>query len=93
MKKIFVATLTLFLAQCHPAHAEQYLAMQFTDNVRIMLSKVKCDKAGYRAAAQRIDGQFMRGCWSNMQDHKNMVHIQWEGGDFSEFPVNGFTPV
>ena len=89
MKKLIIAA-----ALCGfftPAHAETYLAMAYSDSVRIVLSKEKCPKEGYKAAAQRIDKQYLRGCWS--QAENNMVRIKWEGGDFSAFPMSGFQPI
>lgn len=73
-------------------HADQYMAMQFSDSVRIVLSKEKCEKNGFRGAAQRIDKQYLRMCWS-LDQKSQVVHIQWEGGDFSEFPIQAFYPV
>jgi hypothetical protein len=74
------------------AHAETYLMMQYNDSVRILLAKTKCEKAGYRAAAQRVDKQYLRGCWSR-EPHEKLVRIQWEGGDFSVFDADRFQPV
>jgi uncharacterized protein YxeA len=71
-------------------YASEYMVMQYNDNVRIVLSKEKCDTAGFKAVAQRIDRQVMQACWSANGDK---IHIQWEGGDFSEFPVDRFSPV
>lgn len=72
-----------------PARAgEHYLVMTYNENVRIVLSKEKCSDAGYRAVAQRIDKQYLRGCWSPAE--KKQVKIQWEGGDFSLFDMNRF---
>lgn len=70
--------------------AEEYMVMQYNENVRIVLSKEKCPTKGFKAAAQRIDKQVMKACWSA---NGNMINIQWEGGDFSEFPVDRFYPV
>ena len=82
--------LALLLLASSSVYAVEYMVMQYNENVRIVLSKEKCDKAGFKAVAQRIDKQFMKACWSA---NGNQIHIQWEGGDFSEFPVDRFSPV
>jgi hypothetical protein len=87
--KTVIAFLFLFTFQA--AHAEQYMVMQYSESVRIVLSKTKCDKAGYRAAAQRIDKQYLRGCWTPEPADK-LVRIQWEGGDFSVLDIDRFKP-
>lgn len=69
--------------------AEEFLMFQFNSDVRIVLSHIPCDtEQTYRAVAQRIDRQFIPGCW-HMTDN-GMVRIQWLQGDFSEFPLNLF---
>ena len=60
---------------------------RYNENVRIVLSKEKCEKAGFKAVAQRIDKEVIKACWSPNGDK---IHIQWEGGDFSEFPLDRF---
>lgn len=92
--KTIVAILALIVSNSVLAlpPAAQYMAMKYSDQVRIVLSKEKCDKAGFRGAAQRIDKQYLKMCWS-LDQKTQMVHIQWEGGDFSEFPIQAFEPV
>jgi hypothetical protein len=80
----------LLLVTSSYANAVEYMVMQYNENVRIVLSKEKCDTAGFKAVAQRIDKQVLKACWSA---NGNKIHIQWEGGDFSEFPVDRFYPV
>ena len=71
--------------------AHKYMVMQYNENVRIVLSMEQCQIGeGYKVAAQRIDRAVMRGCW---KPNGNMVHIQWEGGDFSEFHTYEFHKV
>ena len=82
--------LALLLLASSSVYAVEYMVMQYNENVRIVLSKEKCDKAGFKAVAQRIDKQVLKACWSANGDK---IHIQWEGGDFSEFPVDRFYPV
>lgn len=78
------------LLYIHNLKAEEYLVMQYNENVRIVLSNEKCPTEGFRAVAQRIDKQIMKACWSY---NNKMINIKWEGGDFSEFPVDRFYPV
>jgi len=87
MNKLLVLILLVLASY---AYAAEYMVMQYNENVRIVLSKEKCDDAGFKAVAQRIDKQVMKACWSA---NGNKIHIQWEGGDFSEFPVDRFYPV
>ena len=87
MKKLLAL---LLLVVSSYANAVEYMVMQYNENVRIVLSKEKCDTAGFKAVAQRIDKQVLKACWSA---NGNKIHIQWEGGDFSEFPVDRFYPV
>ena len=82
--------LALFILASTCAYAVEYMVMQYNENVRIVLSKEKCDKEGFKAVAQRIDKQYMKACWFA---NGNNIHLQWEGGDFSEFPVDRFSPV
>jgi hypothetical protein len=87
MNKLLVLILLVLASY---AYAAEYMVMQYNENVRIVLSKEKCDTAGFKAVAQRIDKQVMKACWSA---NGNKIHIQWEGGDFSEFPVDRFQPI
>ena len=87
MKTLFALLLLVISSY---ANAVEYMVMQYNENVRIVLSKEKCDTAGFKAVAQRIDKQVLKACWSA---NGNKIHIQWEGGDFSEFPVDRFYPV
>lgn len=73
------------------ALADQYMVMQYNETARIVLSRAECTKATYRAAAQRVDGAYLRGCWAKAGDGK--IKIQWEGGDSSEFDENRFYPI
>jgi len=87
MKTLFALLLLVISSY---ANAVEYMVMQYNENVRIVLSKEKCTDAGFKAVAQRIDKQVMKACWSA---NGNKIHIQCEGGDFSEFPVDRFYPV
>jgi len=88
MLKLTLSLLVAFIF-CSSAKAETFMVMQFNDDVRIVLSQSKCELAGYRAAAQKINGEFLKGCWSAKDA---MIVIKWEAGDFSEFPVEAFKP-
>ena len=75
---------------------DEYLVYQYNENVRIVLSKAECPKeygGGKRAAAQRIDNQYLKGCWINDPTIKGNIKIQWIGGDSSTFPATNFYPV
>ena len=74
---------------CSSVKAESFMVMQFNDNVRIVLSPVKCELAGFRAAAQKINGDYLKGCWSGKED---TITIKWESGDFSDLPLAAFNP-
>ncbi len=88
MKKLVVLFL---LASFSYAADTNLMVMQYNENVRIVLSKEKCPVGeGSIAVAQRIDKEVMKACWT---PKGNLIHIQWEGGDFSEFDVNRFYPV
>lgn len=85
----------LLLLATSVAHADEYLVYQYNENVRIVLSNTPCPKefGGKRAAAQRIDKQYLKGCWIPDPKTKENVKIQWIGGDSSTFPVSNFYPV
>jgi hypothetical protein len=80
-----------FLCISSTAHAEKYMVMNYNEQTRVVLSSTPCPdgKKSYRAVAQRIDKQFLRGCWS-VNPKTKMVHVDWEGGDFSEFDIKRF---
>ena len=88
MKKLVVLFL---LASFSYAADTNLMVMQYNENVRIVLSKEKCPVGeGLIAVAQRIDKEVMKACWT---PKGNLIHIQWEGGDFSEFDLTRFYPV
>lgn len=87
--KILVAL--LLLASYSYAADTNLMVMQYNENVRIVLSKEKCPVGeGFIAVAQRIDKEVMKACWT---PKGNLIHIQWEGGDFSDFDLTRFYPV
>lgn len=89
-------TLLLLPLSVYAAEApDEYLVYQYNENVRIVLSNAECPKeyGGKRAAAQRIDKKYLKGCWINDPKIKGNVKIQWIGGDSSTFPVSNFYPV
>lgn len=90
----YLALLLLPLA-VYAEDVDEYLVYQYNDNVRIVLSKADCPKefGGKRAAAQRIDSQYLKGCWINDPAIKGNIKIQWIGGDTSTFPATNFYPV
>ena len=81
------------------AVAEQYLVYYLYSNVRIVLSTtIECDygRKSKRAVAQRMDGDYISGCWYLDTDKSEsligdqMVHIKWEDGDFTELSLKWF---
>ena len=89
MKIVLICLALLFVA--HNLNAQEYMVMQYNEHVRIVLTKDKCDKGeGFKAVAQRIDKEVMHACWT---PKGNMIHIKWEGGDFSDFDVTRFYEV
>jgi hypothetical protein len=88
MKKLVAL---LLLASYSYAGDTNLMVMQYNENVRIVLSKEKCTVGeGFVAVAQRIDKEYMTACWT---PKGNLIHIQWEGGDFSDFDLTRFYPV
>jgi hypothetical protein len=92
MKIVLGCLIALFLLFfVHNSDSSELMVMQYNENVRIVLSKDKCDKGeGFKAVAQRIDKEVMQACWI---PKGKMIHIQWEGGDFSDFDVTRFYEV
>ena len=88
-------SLLLLCLLSYTAFADEYLVYQYNENVRIVLSNNECPKeySGKRAAAQRIDKQYLKGCWIPDPKNKANVKIQWIDGDSSTFPVSNFYPV
>ena len=81
----------LLLASYSYAGDNNLMVMQYNENVRIVLSKEKCLVGeGFIAVAKRIDKEVMKACWT---PKGNLIHIQWEGGDFSDFDLTRFYPV
>lgn len=87
--------LSCLLLTSYNTYADDYLVYQYNENVRIVLSNNECPKqyGGKRAAAQRIDKHFLKGCWTNDPVIKGNIKIQWIGGDSSTFPATNFYPV
>lgn len=79
--------LFILLLLAIPAYASEYMVMQYNENVRIVLTKEPCNDVGFKAVAQRIDKEVMKACWTAKG---NLIHIQWEGGDFSDFNSDRF---
>ena len=92
MKNIFwLIIVGTLIYSIHNADAAEVMVMQYNENVRIVLSKEKCNKGeGFKAVAQRIDKEVMQACWIPKGE---LIHIQWSGGDFSDFDVTRFYEV
>jgi len=88
---LLLLPLVVYAAEVH----DEYLAYQYNENVRIVLSNTECPKQyeGKRAAAQRIDKHYLKGCWINDPKIKGNIKIQWIDGDTSTFPATNFYPV
>lgn len=76
------------------AYAEQpkFLTYKFNPSVVIIISNVPCplevkDKYPYAAAAMRIDGDKLAGCFTH---DKDSIVIQWYKGDTTTLPANVF---
>lgn len=96
MKKLLAIIL---LASTSQAHAEAYMVFHWNQSTRVVLSNNSClvkGLTGSRAAIQRDDGKFVRGCWQFV-DNDQHVRIDWENpakpGDFAVLRVKDFTPV
>ena len=92
MKK-FLLLLILFplLSQ-----AIEYRVMHLYSNLRIVIVDLECNLPnlhGQRASAQRLDRLFIPGCWYQMKDYPEMIHIDWSNGDWSELPYDKFEKV
>lgn len=81
------------------AHAESYMVFHFNQTTRVVISQGSClvkGLEGNRAAIQRDDGKFLRGCWRYV-DNDQHVRIDWENpakpGDFAVLRVKDFVPV
>ena len=97
MKKLTVALLLMITSMT--VVAEQYLVYYLYSNVRIVLSTtIECDygRKSKRAVAQRMDGDYIPGCWYLDPDKsesligEQMVHIKWDDGDFTELSLKWF---
>ena len=93
MKQIIwlLIAIALIISFTYYVEATELMVMQYNESVRIVLSKEKCPNGeGLLAIAQRIDKEIMKACWT---PKGNLIHIQWEGGDFSDFEISRFYPV
>ena len=75
------------------ASAVEYRVMHLYSNLRIVIVDIECNLDGLhgeRASAQRLDRLFIPGCWYRMEEHPNMIHIDWRNGDWSELPYEKF---
>ena len=97
MKRLTVALLLMITSMT--VVAEQYLVYYLYSNIRIVLSTtIDCDygRKSKRAVAQRMDGDYISGCWYLDTDKSEsligdqMVHIKWDDGDFTELSLKWF---
>jgi len=92
MKK-FILFLILFplLVQ-----ANEYRVLHLYSNLRIVIVDIPCNipnLKGERASAQRLDRLFIPGCWYRMEEFPEMIHIDWNNGDWSKLPYDKFEKV
>jgi hypothetical protein len=88
----------LFLALLFPIllQAAEFRAMHLYSNLRIVIVDLPCNLSnlkGERASAQRLDRLFIPGCWYHMEQFPEMIHIDWNNGDWSELPYAKFEKV
>jgi len=92
MKKL----LFLFILFPLLLQAAEYRAMHLYSNLRIVIVDLPCNLPnlkGERASAQRLDRLFIPGCWYHMEQFPEMIHIDWNNGDWSELPYAKFEKV
>lgn len=92
MKKLI--TLLLFVPLL--LQAAEYRVMHLYSNLRIVIVDIPCNLPGLkgeRASAQRLDRLFIPGCYYFMEEHPDMIHIDWNNGDYSELPYAKFEKV
>lgn len=78
------------------ASAVEYRVMHLYSNLRIVIVDLECNISGLkgeRASAQRLDRLFIPGCWYRMEKFPDMIHIDWNNGDWSELPYEKFEKV
>lgn len=92
MKKL----LLLFIIFPLFLQANEYRVLHLYSNLRIVIVDIPCNLPnlhGERASAQRLDRLFIPGCWYRMEEHPEMIHIDWHNGDYSELPYSKFEKV
>lgn len=97
MKKLLAALIITGLSST--AYAETFLVFHYNQTTRVVLSQGSClvnGLTGSRAAIQRDDGKFLRGCWRYV-DNDQHVRIDWENpakpGDFAVLRVRDFVTI
>ncbi|MEN6294313.1 MAG: hypothetical protein ABFD07_20155 [Methanobacterium sp.] len=94
----YFAGLAIFLIS-FAANAETYMVFHYNQTTRVVLTQGSClvnGLSGNRAAIQRDDGRYLRGCWKYV-DNDLHIRIDWENpakpGDFAVLRVRDFVPV
>lgn len=93
MKKLILAAGLITSLTAMAAVTPHYLHYNYSETVKIIISNVECpipqikDEYKFAAAAIRIDGNSLKGCYKPVDDN---IEIQWMGGDKSVFPANAF---
>jgi hypothetical protein len=77
---------------CGAAQAEEWMEMPNQAGGKILLLSGKCSSKsnndGRMVIATTPAGANVNGCWYFFAE---MVHIVWEGGSTSSFPLNDFS--
>jgi hypothetical protein len=91
MKKFLLAILVFYSTQTLALELRVYYLYT---NLRLVISDEPCNTGqGNKASAQRLDRLFIPGCWYKMEEHPNMIHIDWANGDWSELEFKRFEKV
>lgn len=93
MSKLLLITLLFWTTI---ASAVEYRVMHLYSNLRLVIVDIECNLEGLkgqRASAQRLDRLFIPGCYYFMEEHPDMIHIDWLNGDWSELPYEKFEKV
>lgn len=97
--KAFAVCLALAAAAAAPAFADELVARQGNDSVRLsdsacqselVLARVEPGEHGeYKAATAEFQGQNYVACWRTMG---NVAHLVYEDGDQGIIPLQELTP-
>jgi hypothetical protein len=88
MRKVMLFVIGLLI--CAAVYAEEWMEMPNQAGGKILLLNNKCKSGseGRMVIATTPAGTNINGCWYFFAE---MVHIVWEGGSTSSFPLNDFS--